>query len=92
MGVYRIRNRESGRSFLGSTKDLASMRNRFDFGALPNLKLQADWDALGPEAFEFQVIDELKPTEDVDADPREDLRMLEELWREKLKAAGEQLY
>jgi hypothetical protein len=49
-----------------------------------NRTLQADWNRLGSDAFEFVVLDILAPTDAPAYDPTEDLRTLEELWLEKL--------
>jgi len=95
-GVFRIRNNETGKSLVGSTANLSGTLNRHRFqlerGSHPSRELQADWNALGPNAFEFEVLDHLKPSDMPDYDPAEDLRVLKELWIEKMKASGELLY
>jgi hypothetical protein len=57
-----------------------------------NRALQADWDALGPEAFEFEVLDTLAPPSRSDYDPSSDLRVLEDLWLAKLEPYDERGY
>jgi hypothetical protein len=58
-GVFRILNRETGRTLLGSSNDAPARlkRERFqlDLGAHPNRALQGDWKALGRDAFHFSV-------------------------------------
>lgn len=49
-----------------------------------NHALQQDWNEMGPEAFAFEVVDLLKPKEDLGYDPSEDLRALEDLWLAEL--------
>ncbi len=93
MGVFRVRNIKTGRSLVASSVDLPSMLNRqrfqLEMGGHANKQLQADWNELGPDAFEITVLDELEPAEDPSRDPKEDLAMLVEMWRDKLVAAGE---
>ena len=95
-GVFRVRNTAAGKSLVGSSVNLSGTLNRHRFqlerGSHPSRELQADWNALGPGAFEFEVLDQLKPSDKPDYNPAEDLQVLKELWLEKLKASGELLY
>ena len=95
-GVFRVRNTATGKSLVGSTTNLPSVLNRHRFqlehSSHPSRELQADWNALGPDAFQFEVLDHLKPSDKPDYDATEDLRVLKELWLEKLTASGELLY
>lgn len=92
MGVYRVRNSSSGRWFIGSSVDVPAMLNRIrfelDMGSHKDPALQEDWNKSGPEAFVFETLDILKPSEEPGCDPSEDLRMLEQMWFEKLSAEG----
>jgi hypothetical protein len=96
MGVFRVRNVPMRRSFLGSSADLPGILNRHRFqlelGSHANRALQADWNALGPDGFAFDVLDRLEPRDEPAYDPREDLAVLREIWAEKLVASGESLY
>ena len=58
----------------------------------PSRALQADWDSDGPGAFLFEVVDLLPPSDDPEHDSREDLVVLEVMWREKLKLREEATY
>jgi hypothetical protein len=95
-GIYRVRNTKTGKSLVGSTANLPGMLNRQRFqlenGSHPDRELQRDWDELGPDMFEFEVLDQLKPRDQPTYDPTEDLRVLKEMWIEKLTASGESLY
>ena len=95
MGVFAIRNTSSGKTFVGSSTDVPARMNRhraaLQFGSHPNRELQQDWQTLGPDAFEFTVLNTLKPSDDSTKDPAEDLAVLEAMWREKL-SAGAELY
>ena len=95
-GVFRVRNTSTGKSLVGSSANLPGTLNRQRFqlehGSHPSRELQADWNALGSEAFKFEVLDQLKPSDKPDYDPSADLRVLKELWLEKLISCGELLY
>jgi hypothetical protein len=88
--VYALRNRVTGRVLIASTPDMASLRNRLEFGVQTNStgvldrRLVADAQAHGVGSFELEVLDALEadPTRD-DAATARDLAALEELWREK---------
>jgi hypothetical protein len=96
MGVFQVRNTESGKVYVGTSVDLPSMLNRnraqLRLGAHPDRALQADWLALGPEAFAFDVLDTLEPPDEPGYDPAGDLRTLDELWRGRLVEGGADLY
>lgn len=95
-GVYRVRNSVTGKSLIGSTTDLPGMLNRQRFqlenDSHPDRKLQGDWTKLGSDVFEFEILDQLKPSDDSTYDPTEDLAVLKEMWIEKLTASGVTLY
>lgn len=88
-GVFRVLHQPSGRTLLGSSPDAPAMLNRIraelKMRGHRNRSLQADWDADGPDAFLFEVLDLLPPSESGEADATADLATLEELWTEKLE-------
>lgn len=59
-GVYAIRNTRNGKSYIGSSVNLASRikshASRMRNGVSKNRYLQADWDSHGPEAFSVEVL------------------------------------
>lgn len=86
-GVYVIRNTQNHKQFVEAAVDLQSSQNRFAFarqtGSCVDMKLQKDWNK--GEAFEFEVLEELTKSEgQTDAQFKEDLKLLKEIWREKL--------
>lgn len=95
-GIYRVRNTVTGRCLLGASPNLPGIINRHRFtltdGSHRDRELQADWNALGEGAFEFEVLDELELPEDPAHDSAEDLKVLLQMWVEKLTAAGVGLY
>ena len=88
MGVGAVRNRVNGKVYLFAGRDLRALLNRnqaqLRLNAHPSKALQADWDSLGREAFEFEALDTLAASEDAAHDPTDDLRALEAMWLEKL--------
>lgn len=96
MGVFRVKNTADGRSLVGTSVDLPAMLNRqraqLRLGAHPNRAIQKDWNELGAEAFEFEILDTLAPPDEPDYDPSGDLRVLEGLWLEKLSPFDERGY
>jgi hypothetical protein len=96
MGVFQIRNTANEKVFVGSTVDLSAMFNRIRFqlyaGAHPNKALEADWMRYGTGKFEFEILEEVFPREDVNYDYAADLETLEDLWLEKLQPYGERGY
>jgi hypothetical protein len=88
MGVYRVHNTRNGKSLVGASADLRAALNRhraqLRLEVHSNRALQRDWQEMGPEAFEFEVLDTLAPPEQRDYNPSEDLRVLEELWLDRL--------
>jgi hypothetical protein len=88
MGVFRVRNTVADRSFIGTSSDLPAMLNRqraqLRFCGHPNKELQKDFNELGEEAFVFEILDTLTPSDDPAWDPASDLRVLGELWLQKL--------
>ena len=97
MGVYRIHNTQDDRSLVGRSVDLPSILNRervgLRLGTHRNAALQRDWNALGPEAFTFEVLDTLTPPEGQPGyDPTDDLRVLEAMWLERLQPFDERGY
>jgi hypothetical protein len=73
---------------MGAAQGRAQLR----FGAHPSRALQQDWSALGPDAFVFETLDTLAPPDRPGADQKVDLRVLEQLWRDKLHTAAERSY
>ena len=97
MGVYCVRNLQTGEALIGRSTDLPAILNRertsLRFGGHANRRLQQDWNALGPDAFAFEVLDTLAwPDDTPDFDPTSDLKLLESMWRERMQPAGEGSY
>lgn len=88
-GAYRILNTVTGRQFVDAETDLAGAQNRFVFSQRMNTctkaRLHADWAQYGPEAFTFEILEEIeKKDAQTPQEFAEDLAVLAALWREKL--------
>jgi hypothetical protein len=95
-GIYRIWNKQSDRSLVGSNVNLPAILNRsraeLRLGGHRNRELQSDWNALGEEAFGFEILDTLPPRNEPGYDAKRELKVLEELWLERLEPYGERGY
>ena len=95
-GVYQVSHSPSGRSLLGASPNPQAMLNRIkaqlSMGTHPNKPLQADWDSDGKEAFEFRIVDLLPAPDEPAGDITEDLKVLHELWQDKIQIAAESSY
>lgn len=88
-GVYLIRNAANNRALLESSTNLDGSINRFEFskktGSCVSLKLQREWTEYGAENFSLEILEELKKGENqTDAEFKEDIDALKEIWRENL--------
>jgi hypothetical protein len=91
-GIYRIRNTQNAKSFVGYATDLKSRINRhkmeLKFGSHRNTELLDEWKLFGDASFEFEILDELAPDQKQDKDLLEELRILSGMWLRKLEEAG----
>jgi len=90
VGVFAIRNRANGKVLVGASLNVTSALNRARFelsqgGHRACPVLQEGWNRHGAASFSFEVLDVLPPSEEPGADPREELRVLESLWLERLR-------
>lgn len=97
MGVYAVRNRANGKVLVGSALNLQGMINRIRFELATGIHrtyppLQEDWNRHGADSFSFEILDVLPPPEEPGADLKEELRVLESLWLERLRPYGEAGY
>lgn len=96
IGVYCIRNTVNGKLLVSTSRDLPSILNRqrmqLRAGSHTNQSLHKDLKEYGAEAFEVEVLDTLDVPEQADYDPSADLRILEQMWLDKLLPYGERGY
>ena len=92
MGVYKISNSQDSKVYIDYATDLEARFNRhrteLKFKSHRNKELQKIWDLYGESAFEFEILDVLEQEENAQANPDEELRLLTEMWTQKLKEAG----
>lgn len=87
-GIYRIYNRETGRSLIKGDINLQAVQNRFAFSQKTNsgftINMQPDWNQYGPAAFAFEIIQEVKIcNEESPKAFRDRLKRIEAQWKEK---------
>jgi DNA-binding CsgD family transcriptional regulator len=99
VGAYKITNTKNGRILVGTSVNIEGTFNRIKFelqmGNHPNTQLQSDWNQLGEEAFEFEVVETLSSKTTEGKDRRALLKLLAEVekqWLEELQPYGEQGY
>jgi len=96
MGIFQIKNKTNGKIFIGKAKDIKGKinSNRFQLenGMHSNKVLQQDYNTVGKENIDIEILDYLKLTDDPGVDYSEELNILEEMWLEKLEPYGEKGY
>jgi hypothetical protein len=89
MGVFQIRNKINGKLFIGSSMDLTAIwhaqKLQLDFGMHQNTMLQNDWKEFGSENFVYEIIEEIKYSEDKPVNYEKEIKTLEELIIEELQ-------
>ena len=92
MGIFQVKNLISGKIFIDSGLNVQgkinSCRFQLSLGSHMNKTLQEDFNQIGITNFSFEIIDYLEPKEDKEdmkMDYTDDLKLLEEIWIEKLQ-------
>ena len=93
MGIYILRSPKNHLVFIGAGTDMQAKINRhkaeLKFGKHRNRELQKLWDSSGGQNLEFEVLDVLEHEEDSRDNPAEELKVLLEMWVQKLVKPGE---
>lgn len=96
MGVYQVRNTVNGKCFVGVSKNIRARLNRhrsdLKFGGESVKAMLEDYRQYGAEAFAFETLDLLEPSDKPGYKPDQDLQVLESLWLEKLQPFEPQGY
>ena len=96
MGIYQIKNLKNGKIFIGSAKNIHGKINSNKFQLVNGLHLkkemQKDFNDVGEINFTFEVLDYLKPNDDIGHDYAEELKILENMWLDKLKPYNDNGY
>ena len=95
-GVYQVKNLSNGKVLLGSSLNLEGLlnRNRFTLrnNSHLNKELQKDWNELGPDQFQFEILEIVQVKDDPNFNLNDELTLLEQIWLEKLQPFGERGY
>jgi hypothetical protein len=95
-GVFQVKNLKNGRMLLGSSLNLDGTLNRHRFelkmGSHRNTELQKDYNELGPDAFAFEILEEVKVRDVPHFDLGDELTLLEQIWIESLQPFTERGY
>ena len=81
---------------LGSSTNLHGPLNKHRFmlsiGRHDNLTLQNDWNHFGRDAFVFEILEVVKPSDSPTFSVEDELTLLEQIWLEKLQPYGDRGY
>lgn len=94
-GVYQIKNTRNQKVFIDSTKNLKTINGKqfqLRTGMHKNKELQKEWQEFGEDAFVIEVLETLRLDQDVQTDPKDALKKLEEKWLEQLQPYGDRGY
>jgi group I intron endonuclease len=95
-GIFQVKNLKNGKILLGSSTNLHGPLNKHRFmlsiGRHDNQVLQNDWNQFGPDAFVFEILEVVKPSDDPSFSVEDELALLEQIWIEKLQPFGDRGY
>jgi len=95
MGTFQIRNTLNGKIYIGSSPDLIAIwhaqKLQLDMGIHQNSNLQKEWDESGSENFAYEILEEIEQT-DESADYKKEIKILEEIWLDRIKPYGDKGY
>ena len=96
MGIFLIRNINNGKIFIGSSTDLKatwfSQKLQLNTGTHQNFELQKEWKESGAENFTYEIIDEIKQTDDDQTDYSKELKGLEKMYIEEFQPFDDKGY
>jgi hypothetical protein len=96
MGIFQIRNINTGKILVSSSLNLNASINRFKFDPEMSCsivsQLMKDLVQYGADNFVLEVIDRLEPKKESANDYREDLAELLQMWIDKLQPFEEKGY
>lgn len=88
MGIYAVRNLQSGRQLIGLSTNLPGSLNRhrteLRFGSHRNPALMSDWKTMGESQFSFEVLEQLKEQADPGFNYRAELERRLEAWKQRV--------
>jgi len=95
-GIFQVKNTVNGKVLLGSSTNLHGPLNKHRFMLKiqrhDNKELQKDYDKLGPDAFQFEILEVVQQKDDPSFSLNDELTLLEQIWLEKLQPYGDRGY
>ncbi len=95
-GVFQIKNKVTGKIFLGSSLNIEGPLNAHKFmlssGSHRNTALQKDFKALGTDAFSFDTLATVDVKDESGFNLENELEILEALWLDELQPVGDMGY
>ncbi len=95
-GIYCVKNRKTGKILLGSSVNINGAINRaradLGFNSHRSETLQRDWNAEGPDNFEFLILEELGKEDKPGFDFPAELEKLEQKWISRYQPFSEKCY
>lgn len=89
MGVFQVKCTVNEKFLIDNGVDMESKWNRhkteLKFGSHRNRNLQNDWNLYGEDKFAYEVLSELKKTEEENVDYIKELKTLQDMIVEELK-------
>lgn len=97
MGLLIVGCKDENKCCIEATQDirgtLNGMRFKLQMGSYPNRELQESWKRLGESSFIIEKLEVLAYDKDESkTDYREDLKLLKELWEDKLMKENSMFY
>ncbi len=95
-GVFQIKNKVTGKLFLGSSLNIDGPLNAHKFmlsnGSHRNTTMQKDYKKFGEDAFSFDILATVVVMDIPGFNLENELEILEELWLDELQQEGEMGY
>ena len=96
MGIFAIRNLQTGRTLLDKSTNLSGALNRhrleLRFGTHRNPALMADWRQYGEAGFSFEILEQLKERSEPDFNYPAELERLLASWQAKFAEEARDRY
>lgn len=96
IGVFQIRNTVNNKIFIDSSVNLDKIWNRhlveLRFSNHRNLALQNDWNKFGEAHFRFEILSEIKQSDDKVIDYGKEAKTLATMFIEELRSFGDKGY
>lgn len=95
-GVFQIRNTINNKIFIDSSNNLDKIFNRYraelNSGGHRNKTLQQEWNEYGEENFRYEILAEIRQTDDLQADLYKEAKQLAKMYLEELQPYGDNGY